>query len=142
MCTSGQRISDISELNDKYDQKLADIAADNQINVEDNANFKKLSELLKEFAEEDGDEELMALSNEEERIPIDPFSKTEIQNPVKNNTCGHIYDRDQLRQVLEARAPNSRQRCPIVGCNNRAVTLEDCSVDHKTKALIQRLKKD
>lgn len=142
MLNSDEKLTDMSQLTDLYDQKLAENSAQSEANFEDNVRYKKLTQLLDEFVEEEADDDLMTISNDEERIPIDPFSKTEIRNPVKNKTCGHVYDGDQLRKVLEGRGANQRQRCPIVGCSNRAVTLEDCAVDHKTKALIQRLRND
>jgi len=131
----------ISEI---FDENMADIVAKDETKVEDNDNYKKLLEVFKEFGSEaeENDDELMTLDTESDRIPIDPISKKEIENPVKNKTCGHIYDGEQLRLLLETKGPNGKIRCPLVGCNNRSVTLADVVVDHKTRALIQKLKRN
>jgi len=88
---------------------LAQISGENNSIVEDNDKYKQLMEILNEFtndSQEDNpknelnEEEFFAIESEEQRIPIDPFSKTEIVNPVKNKKCHHIYDKEQLRLVL------------------------------------------
>ena len=136
-------VSDI-KLDDIFENNLAEIVANDETKLEDNVNYQKLSEVLKEFSSEgnENDEELMALDTESEQIPIDPFSKREIEFPVKNKTCGHVYDREQLRLVLGSRDSTARLRCPNVGCNNRSVTLNDVIEDKKTLALIQKLKRN
>lgn len=71
-------------------------------------------------------------------IPIDPFTKREIEFAVKNKKCGHIYDRSALTAFLtQSRNP----RCPNVGCVNRTqLTQNSVDVDTETNALIERLK--
>lgn len=47
---------------------------------------------------------------------IDPFSKQQILDPVRNSICNHLYDR---KSVMDAVLLNKRTRCAYVGCSNR-----------------------
>jgi hypothetical protein len=104
-----------ANVNQIFDENLAQIRDQNNTIREDDENYKQLIEILNEFTSDSlegnqnndsNDDELMTLETEQ-RIPIDPFSKKEIVNPVKNKKCHHIYDREQLKQVLESRLPNN-----------------------------------
>jgi hypothetical protein len=104
-----------ANVNQIFDENLAQIKDQNNTIREDDENYKQLIEILNEFTSDSlegnqnndsNDDELMTLETEQ-RIPIDPFSKKEIVNPVKNKKCLHIYDREQLKQVLESRLPNN-----------------------------------
>lgn len=73
----------------------------------------------------------------EETIPIDPFSKQEIQFAVRNKKCKHVYDRSALESFL---SQSKNPRCPTLGCVNRAhMTAASVEVDDQTNALIARL---
>jgi len=104
-----------ANVNQIFDENLAQIRDQNNTIREDDENYKQLIEILNEFTSDSlegnqnndsNDDELMTLETEQ-RIPIDPFSKKEIVNPVKNKKCLHIYDKEQLKQVLESRLPNN-----------------------------------
>ena len=74
----------------------------------------------------------------EESIPIDPYTKKEIEFAVKNKTCGHVYDRSSF----EAFQKSGRARCPMIGCSNRVVmTMSSVDIDVETNEMIDRLKK-
>lgn len=43
---------------------------------------------------DNGDIEMM--ESEEFSIPIDPICRTEINIPIRNKQCGHLYDKESL----------------------------------------------
>ncbi|XP_033223888.1 E3 SUMO-protein ligase NSE2-like isoform X2 [Belonocnema kinseyi] len=47
---------------------------------------------------------------------IDPFTKKRMTDPMKNKTCGHVYDRKSVNAMLKV---NPRTRCPVVGCAHK-----------------------
>lgn len=74
----------------------------------------------------------------EPTIPIDPFSKREIDFAVRNKKCHHVYDRLSLEEYLnQSRNP----RCPYIGCANREVmTSASVEADSDANDVISRLK--
>lgn len=44
---------------------------------------------------------------------VDPFTKRQMTDPVKNNQCGHSYERVTILAVLQKK---KQIRCPVVGC--------------------------
>jgi len=138
-----------TNISDIFDEKLQQTSAQRDTNHEDDDNYKKLMEVLNEFNADSmdngsDDEDMIISDTQQNQIPIDPFSKQEISRPVKNKKCGHIYDREQLRLVLESRVGSGGHppsvRCPTVGCNNKSVTLGDVVDDRKTLLLINKMK--
>ncbi|XP_017050809.1 E3 SUMO-protein ligase NSE2-like [Drosophila ficusphila] len=47
---------------------------------------------------------------------LDPWSKAMMKNPVRNQICGHIYDRDSAMLIIK---DNIGVRCPVLGCANK-----------------------
>ncbi len=67
---------------------------------------------------------------------VDPLTKRQIRNPVRNSRCGHVYDRDTMLSVIER---NSCTRCPYAGCPNGDYVTEDHLVsDAKTRRALHR----
>jgi SUMO ligase MMS21 Smc5/6 complex component len=58
---------------------------------------------------------------------IDPITKQPIRCAVRNQKCGHIYDKSSIKESLRF---NARLRCPIMGCANKQfVTMGDLVED-------------
>lgn len=49
------------------------------------------------------DEEEIEVTSVDDRVPIDPFTNKEIENPVRNIKCNHVYDRDGIAALLSIR---------------------------------------
>uniref|UniRef100_A0A6M2DHS1 E3 SUMO-protein ligase NSE2 n=1 Tax=Xenopsylla cheopis TaxID=163159 RepID=A0A6M2DHS1_XENCH len=65
-------------------------------------------------------------STSNENAALDPFTKKPISIPIKNNKCGHIYDKDSVMRILEI---NPKIRCPVVGCRVKTLfTVSNLSV--------------
>lgn len=61
--------------------------------------------------------------------------------PVKNIVCEHVYDLDGLRQYIKNRKRAKKNcNCPIVGCNNSQVSLEQVEEDMEIKMKLRRYK--
>ncbi len=53
---------------------------------------------------------------------LDPISKTRITDPVRNVTCGHVYDR---KVILEYLRKHPKTLCPLAGCANKTPLDDD-----------------
>jgi len=50
----------------------------------------------------------------------DPISKADIQDPVKNSICNHVYDRESVKQfILQCKAHKQLCQCPVRSCPNK-----------------------
>ena len=67
-----------------------------------------------------------------------PVICTLLENPMKNKVCGHIYSLAGLKHLLR----NSRRcACPVAGCQNNNVTMEQVEEDVETQFKIRREKR-
>ena len=46
---------------------------------------------------------------------IDPITRKEMTDPVKNTLCGHTYERDSILQLI---GKHPKTKCPMAGCAN------------------------
>lgn len=66
---------------------------------------------------EDGEEELIVVQPREENL-ICPITKKTLENPMRNQNCGHVYSKEAIFQYLRSRK-HSRHgdiSCPVAGC--------------------------
>lgn len=83
------------------------------------------------------DEDDLAVTGETIQI-IDPYSKKEFSNPVKNSRCKHTYEREIIQSLM---VKNKNTRCYWMGCNNRVpIGPEDLVPDDELKRHITRMK--
>lgn len=47
---------------------------------------------------------------------IDPITQKDIEVPVKNTKCGHVYDKNSISHYIKI---TNRPRCPCLGCGNK-----------------------
>ncbi|XP_031850371.1 E3 SUMO-protein ligase NSE2 [Nomia melanderi] len=109
-----------------------DMSDDNRL-----INFDRQVEALldKIGDDEDNEDEEMQLTGGYINV-IDPISKKRIVDPVKNNVCGHTYDRESITQILKI---NKKTRCPVIGCKSTEfVKLQDLRVDFVTKTYLEK----
>ena len=67
---------------------------------------------------------------------IDPITRKEMTDPVKNTLCGHTYERSSITQLINI---NSKQKCPMAGCANKnPVTLNHLIANSDVLKLIQQ----
>lgn len=69
---------------------------------------------------------------------IDPYSKKEFCNPVKNKHCKHSYEKEIILELIRT---NPKRKCYWMGCNNRIpIKLQDLVPDDELKRYMTRLK--
>ena len=70
---------------------------------------------------------------------IDPITRKEMTDPVKNTLCGHTYERNSIMQLISM---NSKQKCPMAGCANKnPVTQNHLIANSDVSKLIQQNKR-
>jgi SUMO ligase MMS21 Smc5/6 complex component len=102
-------------------------------------NYKSLVDFSQasenEAAAEDDGEDIAVTSQAIQTI--DPYTKKEFVDPVKNVVCNHAYERSTIMELLRAgRAP----RCYHMGCNNKKVLASDLVPDDDLKRHMARLR--
>ena len=48
---------------------------------------------------------------------MDPITRQEMTDPVRNTLCGHTYERNSILQLV---SKNSKTKCPMAGCANKS----------------------
>lgn len=82
------------------------------------------------------DEEMVIEEPERVELPKDPISKTNIQIAVRSKTCKHLYDKETIEKYIKSKK-NKKARCPIAGCTNTELVVEDLEFDEEINKLIQ-----
>lgn len=74
-------------------------------------------------------------------IPKDPISRKEINRAVKNNKCGHVYDKEGIESLFQQKEANNRKvRCPQIGCTNLDMKRDQIVDDEETNRLIEQIR--
>ena len=70
---------------------------------------------------------------------IDPITRLEMKDPVKNTLCGHTYEKSSILQIIKK---NPKTKCPMAGCPNKNhVTENHLILDSDVLQEIQKKKK-
>ncbi|XP_037957798.1 uncharacterized protein LOC119687527 [Teleopsis dalmanni] len=69
---------------------------------------------------------------------FDPITKKQMVNPVKSIICGHHYEKESIMAMLKNRE-NAQKicKCPVAGCINNNLQLNELEDDPDFKAQIQ-----
>jgi|Transcript_13134 hypothetical protein len=67
-----------------------------------------------------------------------PFTSSFYEDPVRNKVCGHTYSRAGLMQLINTRG---QQPCPVTGCSNNSVTMNQCEDDMEMIMKVHRYKR-
>ncbi|XP_068937301.1 E3 SUMO-protein ligase NSE2 [Petaurus breviceps papuanus] len=61
---------------------------------------------------------------------ICPITQLEMKKPVKNKVCGHTYEEEAIRRIIESKHKRKKKACcPKVGCSHTDVKLTDLVQD-------------
>jgi len=64
------------------------------------------------------DDDLIVVKTEP--CTIDPITKKQIEDPVRNKKCNHIYEKSTIYGMIDQARENSKSvRCPYMGCNQK-----------------------
>uniref|UniRef100_A0A1B6LL20 E3 SUMO-protein ligase NSE2 n=1 Tax=Graphocephala atropunctata TaxID=36148 RepID=A0A1B6LL20_9HEMI len=74
--------------------------------------YLNLEKKIKEWMRTD-DPDCDIMSTEMTHSLLDPFTKLQMKDPVKNTCCGHSYERVTILAILQSK---KEMRCPVVGC--------------------------
>jgi SUMO ligase MMS21 Smc5/6 complex component len=132
-----------------FEQHMTTCAqASNNEPIENDVRLKELSRLLTVEATPDepetatqaptADEDFAIENSQTDHIPMDPFTRHEVQEPLRNKHCKHVYDKEGITNYINQ---SRKARCPVIGCNNRQViTFNDLVEDLELSAQIQRIR--
>eukprot|EP00525_Craspedostauros_australis_P004574 CAMPEP_0198119048 /NCGR_PEP_ID=MMETSP1442-20131203/24108_1 /TAXON_ID= /ORGANISM="Craspedostauros australis, Strain CCMP3328" /LENGTH=280 /DNA_ID=CAMNT_0043777433 /DNA_START=10 /DNA_END=852 /DNA_ORIENTATION=- len=88
---------------------------------------------------EDEEEELMVMNTGASEINLKcPLMGTLMEDPVKNQVCGHVYSSEAIRSHIQ-RA--TRKQCPVPGCSNTRLAVSQLKPDREMAILVRREKK-
>lgn len=88
------------------------------------------------------DDDFAEIDTHLDKIPIDPFTQKEIEIPVRNVRCKHVYDKSGILNYINQKAgQNKSAKCPTIGCLNKSkLTFNDLVEDLELKEKIDRLR--
>lgn len=96
---------------------------------------------------------------------VDPISKRDIKNPVRNKLCNHVYEKETMFDILKKKKQMRYyfviieepavvlillgkfnkihfeqffDRCPALGCSRQVFTIDDLEDDEETAAKISQ----
>ena len=85
------------------------------------------------------DDDLIVVKTEHNTI--DPITKKQIVEPVRNKKCNHIYEKSTIYSMIELARENSKPvKCPYMGCNCRDFKKTDLVKDKDVLSAINTLK--
>ena len=106
--SNDQEIDDMlaaADLDKRYKDVMTQLEESDDFDPTEDKQFKDLLNLLTEENNNFDDNDIEMLETEF-TIPIDPFSKKAVVIPVRNKTCGHLYDKESFFSMFETRPRN------------------------------------
>eukprot|EP00466_Bigelowiella_natans_P002230 jgi/Bigna1/82535/fgenesh1_pg.93_\ len=126
----------INELHEEAKAKHAD-----ELNGHSEENIKKFK---REIWEVNHQGEPMPGDDDEDLVAVDmkrnfkcPITKDTLENPVKNQTCGHIYSREAIMTLLKGK---QKYKCPCAGCSQYVTVaglVRDKKIEKELRAFIE-----
>ncbi|XP_014295340.1 E3 SUMO-protein ligase NSE2 [Microplitis demolitor] len=124
----------IQQFNDGVFSYAPNVAANKYLREYDH----RVNELKKNLAGARGDEEdddndgELQITEDDHSNRICPISKVRMTEPMKNDICGHVYDKASIIALLQR---NPATRCPIVGCSNK----EYLNMNHLKSDIVRQM---
>ncbi|KAL7476567.1 hypothetical protein ACHAW6_002424 [Cyclotella cf. meneghiniana] len=87
-------------------------------------------------SEDDDDLEIVNRTDDVHALKC-PITGMLFEDPVKNKVCHHTYSRQGLQQLLK----NKKSTCPVAGCSNRTLSLQQVEDDEVMTMKVNRFKK-
>lgn len=86
--------------------------------------------------DDDDDIEIEVQQNDQESSLKCPLTGMLFVNPYRNKVCKHVYDLAAIQNHLRM-----KKTCPVMGCSNSHVTMDQLEVDEAMKLKVRRHKK-
>lgn len=99
-------------------------------------HYRKLCEALGEnLGSGDDDIEMMTQSVTQINVTC-PITTVLLEDPVRSKVCKHNYSRNAIEQMI--RSSRGKCKCPIPGCMNENITLDQLEADVKMAQFVKR----
>jgi len=122
------------QFKDQFKEALETNAKDfDMSSIRKHQSYLEMEQIIKKAGGSDDDDDDIVCTETNEYI--DPWSKKNIEIPVKNKICGHVYDKATALKMC-ARA-KGKVKCPVVGCVNNGFKSADLEEDQQIKRIIQ-----
>ncbi|XP_018322553.1 E3 SUMO-protein ligase NSE2-like [Agrilus planipennis] len=94
--------------------------------------WKRINRPKKSEANVSVDADCSLLVSQVFQPPIDPITKKVIEDPYRNQVCGHIYDYKTILNYMQT-TKHAHTRCPYIGCNNNNIQVSFLEKDDQLK---------
>ncbi|XP_007659321.1 E3 SUMO-protein ligase NSE2 isoform X2 [Ornithorhynchus anatinus] len=128
----------IPDLQSMVQEKLSTVQRKNcDANLQKNEKFMQFKEQLRNLKQQYGLQEDSAVGETEDQDDdmivtqsqtnsICPITQLEMKNPVKNKVCGHYYEEEAIKKMIQSKQKRKKKACcPKIGCSHSDVKLSD-----------------
>ncbi|EGZ28061.1 hypothetical protein PHYSODRAFT_554353 [Phytophthora sojae] len=114
------------------DKLLKDALVEPRVNASKHDFYKKFCDRAGiEFAV-DGDEDVFIQESESTKSTICPVTQMEMEDPLRNPTCGHTYSKKGIQAHLQR-----SKKCPVAGCPQQ-LSFDKLERDVEMEVIIDR----
>jgi len=118
------------------DYRISDSESDSLQNLPEARKIKIRAE-----ASSSDDDDLIVVKAD--YTTIDPITRKEIVDPVRNKKCNHIYERETILQTIVISKRNGKSvKCPYIGCICRDFRKSDLIKDKEVLNYIVKVKQE
>ncbi|GMT33140.1 hypothetical protein PFISCL1PPCAC_24437 [Pristionchus fissidentatus] len=98
-------------------KKIAEIMEESDVVGAFEDEINRIREKMEEGEEDEEEMEVVSATYSKK----DPITKEDIKEPVKNRICGHVYDKDSVKEFIQMNKANRMAiyQCPVQGCGNK-----------------------
>ena len=94
-----------------------------------------LTELGEQTTASNNDDDIQIMSGQQDASLKCPITTALLEEPMKNKVCGHVYSKPGILQMIG----RVRQcKCPVPGCGNNRVTVDQLEPDVEMDTLVRR----
>ncbi|XP_015124007.1 E3 SUMO-protein ligase NSE2-like [Diachasma alloeum] len=109
-----------------------------QVDTSNNNHLRQFTHQMDQLIASLAGEQATSENNDDDMVMtssinvICPISKQRMIEPVKNDICGHVYDKASVSEMIKS---NPKSRCPLMGCSN----IEFLRMNHLNPDIVTRL---
>lgn len=89
-----------ADIEQEFDEHFQQSLQNNTFDINNHDAYRKLLRWIDDDdhheSEQNISDDVEMMESEEFTIPIDPICRTEINIPIRNKQCGHLYDKENL----------------------------------------------